>query len=161
MQGANFRPPDPGPLPYLPPSHRILTGHFKSMSCTSVTLFQLNDLHNQSRALHTIASTPMATDVAPLHTSTHGQFKGVHVLRTDVDFRVAGWATTPLAIGSFAAGALKSRLLPTKYAPWKDRGVGKGHLRQMSPISRDLCSGAAALLRRRELDRLLVSLPSS
>lgn len=79
-------------------------------------------------ALHTTASTSIESDVAPLDTSTHGQFKGVHVSRTGCGLPRRRLGHDSSCIGFFAARAWKFRLLPTEYAPWKNRGLGKGRL---------------------------------
>ncbi|KAG6363990.1 hypothetical protein INS49_009093 [Diaporthe citri] len=79
-------------------------------------------------ALHTTASPPIESDVAPLDTSTTGQFKGVHVSRTGCGLPRRRLGQDSCCIGFFAARAWKFRLLPTEYAPWKNWGLGKGRL---------------------------------
>lgn len=105
-------------------------------------------------ALRITASTSIDSDIATLDTSTHGQFKGVHVSRTGCGLPRRRLGHDSSCIGSFAARAWKFRLLPTEYAPWKNRGSGKGHLAasDVACQRRLVCLDAVARLRRRELD---------
>ncbi|KAI7773017.1 hypothetical protein LA080_012494 [Diaporthe eres] len=71
----------------------------------------------------------------------------------DVDFRAAGWATTPLASGSSRPGPGNSGFYPPSTLRGRTGALVRGVCPwQTPPVSEDLCLGAVARLGRRELD---------
>lgn len=128
--GGSAAHPDPNPLQRHPATAfrlAVSTARLRVYR-TPPSLLGPNDPHTHGAPHRTTASTSIESDVAPLDTSTHGQFKGVHVSRIGCGLPRRRLGHDSSRIGFFAARAWKCRLLPTEYAPWKNRGLGKGRL---------------------------------
>lgn len=130
-----------------PPRHRPATA-FRLPSrhhvcCTQTSLLQSDDTH-ASGAPHHRVTIHQKRRRTSRYINTWSVQRRPRLPYRIVDFRAAGWATTPCASGSSRPGPGNSGFLPTEHAPWKNRGLGKGRLAcwQTSPVSGDLCAWA-------------------